>query len=826
MTTSTIGRFREDGDLRELISRLTLDEKARLMAGTDGRFTGEAPEIGLRRICWSDGPVGVSVRTGAEDFPLLTPCPTALAATWDPELVQTVGQVVGDEAVKRDVQVIHAPNVNLPRSPLGGRNFEQFSEDPWLTGVLASKWLTGVQSRAVACAVKHFLCNDSETERQTMNSIVNEKVLREVYMLPFELAVKAGAWGVMTAYNRVNGVYCSENAGLLRKVLKGEWAFDGFVMSDFHATHSTVPSIRAGLDVEMPGPPVYYGERLAAAVSAGEVDESLLDDALVRILRLARRVGRLGDGQPLRPGPHIDPGSVLREAAAASFVLLTNRNGILPLAPGAERKIAVMGPHAAEPTYQGATFAQVGQRQDLPTPLDAIREKYGAHSSVIHEPGVIPAYRVPPLRYVRIVTARDRDVRGMNVDYFLGESSEPVVQEVRTAGNLIWNLRMPGMGRIDREGRVRVSAVLFPDETGAYTFYTGSSAAFELRVDGQRVLSQGPQPPQDDTAVAIRPPILNAERRLAAGVPVTLELEMRFGPSRAHSLHFGCQPPVRGDLLERAVAAAQEAGAVFLIAGETQDTSVESADRTTTKLPGRQDELIRRVCLANPNTVVIVNAAHPVDMPWVDLPAAVLCVWFPGQEFAPALAAVLSGELEPGGRLPVTFARDEGDYPVFDLTPEDHDLAYETEPHIGYRHFDADDIEPRFAFGHGLGYAVFTYEGLAAEAKGEVVRVKVNVRNTSTRAGKEVVQVYVRPPSTQSTKRPIELKGFATLRLGPGEAAEANIELDERAFAHWSGEAGAWAVEPGEYELLVGRSSRDICFRHKLTLSRAGLVQA
>jgi beta-glucosidase len=802
-------------ELRTLVARLSLDQKASLMAGTDGRFTGEAPGIGLQRMCWSDGPAGVAIRAGPHDFPLLTPCPAALAATWDRDLVRRIGEVVGDEAVKRDVQVIHAPNVNLPRSPLGGRNFEQFAEDPWLTGVLATEWMLGVQSRGVACAVKHFVCNDSETERQTMNSIVNETVLREVYALPFELAVKAGAWGIMTAYNRVNGVYCSEHDGLLR-IIKDEWGFDGFVMSDFHATHSTVPSIRAGLDVEMPGPPVHYGDRLARAVRDGEVDEALLDEAVLRILRLARRVGRLGDTRAAAPAAHADPQRILRDAAAAGFVLLTNQAGVLPVAPRAGKKVAVIGPHAAQPTYQGATFAQVGQRQDLITPLEAITEVYGEGATVIHEPGVMPAHRVPPLRYVSIVTARDPTVPGMNVDYYVGDGPEPAVQEVRTAGNFIWNLNMPGMGRIEDSGRVLVSAVILPEKPGIYTFHTGSSAAFDLRLNGEEVLTQGPQPPLDDTAVAIRPPILTARRSLQAGVPVSVQIEMRFGPSRAHSLHFGCLPPVPDDLLERAETAAREADVVFLIVGETQDTSVESADRTTTRLPGRQDELIERVCTANPETVVIVNAAHPVDMPWADLAAAVLHVWFPGQEFAPALAAVISGEMEPGGRLPVTFARTEEDYPVFGLTPVNHDLPYETRPSPGYRHFDAEAIEPRFAFGHGLSYADFVYEDFAVFQEQGAVKVRVTVKNTSNRAGKEVVQVYLRQPATGGVKSPIELKGYASLHLRPGEATTADVDLEPQAFAHWSEASRSWAIEAGDYEVLVGRSASDIRFRDRI----------
>jgi beta-glucosidase len=798
-------------DLEGLVAQLSLDEKAALMAGKDGRFTTDAPHIGLHAIGCYDGPSGVTARSGPGDYPYLTPCPTALGASWDVDLVRRVGEVIGDDAVQRDVQLIQAPNVNLARSPLGGRGFEHFSEDPWLTGVLGSAWMQGVQSRGVGCSVKHLTCNDSETERQTMNAIVNERVLREVYLLPFELAVKACAWSIMTAYNRVNGTFCAENGHLISDIVKGEWRFDGVFESDFHGTHSTAPSARAGLTLEMPGPAHYYGEALAAAVRAGEVDEAALDEAVLRLLRLAVRTGRLGDAKVTVPEPHAGPRDILREAAAAGCVLLTNRRGLLPLDPATAGRIAIIGPNAAQPTFQGASFAQVGQRQDLTTPLDALRDVF---ADTIYEPGATPAFRVPPLRRLRLATADDDTVPGMNVDYYIEDATEPAVREVRTAGNMIWNLRMPGVGPITRHGRVRIATTLLPDESGTYTFYMGSSAAFNLRIDGASLLEQGPQAPKDDTAVAIRPDILTATHHLEAGVPVAIEVEMTFGLSRAHSLHFGVQPPVPPDLLQRAEQAARRSQAVVLVVGETQDTAVESADRTTTRLPESQVELIERVCAANASTIVVVNAAHAVDMPWADRAGAVLQVWFPGQEFGPALADVITGRAEPGGRLPVTFAADEGDYPVFGLQPVNHDLVYESSPSIGYRHFDAEGIAPRFAFGHGLSYAEFSYGDFRVSTNGDRVSVEVTVRNESSRRGKEVVQVYVRAPSDEG-KAPAELKGFVALHLQPHEQQTARVELDGKAFRHW-GDDG-WRIVPGEYELLVGRSAADIRLRGTVT---------
>jgi beta-glucosidase len=373
---------------------------------------------------------------------------------------------------------------------------------------------------------------------------------------------------------------------------------------------------------------------------------------------------------------------------------------------------------------------------------------------------------------------------------------------------MVW-FQMPGIGVPDKPGRVRLSGSFTPTVTGAYTFVTGSSAGFQLELDGAQVASQAEPPPIDDMGSLIRPDLVSYTRKLQAGHPVDVRILVTFGPARAHSLHFGCRPPTPPDLLERAVAAASVADDVVLVVGESQDSALESADRQTTHLAADQEQLIVRVCAANPRTVVVLNTAHATDLAWADRAAAMLCVWFPGQELGPALADVLSGDVEPGGRLPVTFAAQEADYPVFDLTPVDHDLAYETKPNIGYRHFDLFGIAPRFAFGHGVGYTTFTLSDLEADAS----HAAVTLRNTGQRPGKEVVQLYVRAP-----QGPIELKAFAPVMLGPGESRRMRLDLDRRAFRRWIDGRG-WQVVPGRYEVLVGRSSVDLPLRARVDVA-------
>ncbi len=814
-----------DAELRALLDRLSLDDKARLTAGRDIATTEDAPAIALGPIKMVDGPMGVtSGRVDERDVSLLTPCGTALAASWDRDLVQQIGALIGDEARRRNVQAILGPNLNLPRSPLAGRAFETFAEDPLLAGMLGASWITGLQSRGVAAVAKHLVGNDSETERRTMNSVIDERALREVYLLPFEIATQTGVWGIMTAYNRVNGIYCVEHRMLISQVLKTEWQWDGLVMSDWFGTNDTVRDALAGLDLEMPGPARYFGEALARSIRACEVGQDRLDDAVERLLRLAARVGQLGpEATDDRVASIADPHALLRTAAAAGFVLLKNENNLLPLAHGqgkttvpTGKRIAVIGPNAAVPCYQGATFARIALEPGVQTPLAAIRTQFGVTHEVIYEPGVLPEYRLPPLTVMNIRAAHDGTSRGLTVDFYAGETcqGEPIAREVRNSSTLVWFGQMPGIGALNRNGCVHASTILTPDVSGTHTFYVGGTGAVRLLINGQEVASKDQKTPAADIMGTLtRGDSTTVEHTLAAGVPIRLDIEMQFAPARAQGIWFGCQPPVPSGLLDRAETAAADADVVVLVVGETPDSGVESADRSTTKLPANQVELIERVRRANPATIIVVNAAHAVDMPWADRAAAVLCSWFSGQEFGPALAAILSGDLEPGGRLPITIAKDEADYPAFDLTPDpDGDAVYAESTLIGYRSFEVRGIAPQFCFGHGLGYADFSYEGMHIRDTGDgSMRVEVMVRNTSNRRGKEVVQLYVTGPLSElSPVSAAELKGFATLALDGGEVGRASILLDGRSFAHWSEKHHTWQVKPGVYGIRVGRSSQDI----------------
>lgn len=798
---------------------LSLDDKARLTAGRNLFGTEDLPALGLRALKLADGPIGVtSGRVDERDVSLLMPSGVALAATWDRELVRQIGCLIGDEARRRAVHVVLGPNLNLPRSPLFGRAFETFSEDPWLTGTLGACWIAGVQSRGVGAAAKHVVGNDSETQRHAMNAVIDERALREVALLPFELAARAGVWAFLMAYNKLNGVPNVEQRDVIR-ILKEEWGWDGLVISDWFATHDTARSANAGLDLEMPGPPRHFGPKLAGAVRAGQVSETRLDDAVARFVKLAGRVGQLG-ASVAAPEPITEPRALLRHAAAAGFVLLKNDRGLLPATIRSRDHIAVIGPNALLPSYQGATFAKIALGPEVRTPLAALREKFHGVCPVVYEPGVPSDYRLPPIT-LQQVRAGVEGPPGLTLDYYADhDTATTAASEVRNASTVVWFGDMPGGCATTRAGRVHASTIFTPAADGAHTFYFGGTGDVTISIDGQPMGARpSPVVGGDVMGHLLRGDSDSIACAARAGVPLRLDYEMRFAAARAQGIWFGILAPEPAGHMDRAAQAAAGASLVVLVVGETAESGVESRDRATTRLPDNQIALIERVCAANPNTVVVVNAAHAVDMAWADQAGCILQVWFPGEEFGPALAAVLTGALEPSGRLPVTFARDERDYPVFDLTPDASlDLRYHEGAAIGYRHFDAHDVAPRFPLGHGLGYADFEYSDLRIEPFEEnALHVSLTVRNISRRAGREVVQLYVAGPAVAYA----ELKGFESLTLAPGKARRVTLSLDRRAFAHWSPDARAWQIQAGDYEIMVGRSFGDIRL-HSQVMMTAG----
>ncbi|WP_030160514.1 beta-glucosidase family protein [Streptomyces sp. NRRL S-244] len=801
------------------LGKLDLDTKARLLAGQDMWSLPAVAEIGLKSLVMSDGPIGVrGVRWTADDPSIALPSPTALAAAWDPALARRAGRLLAQEARRKGVHVLLAPTVNLHRSPLGGRHFECYSEDPYLTGAIGTGYVNGVQDGGVGTTVKHFVGNDAETERFTVDSVIAPRPLRELYLAPFEAIVaSAHPWGIMTAYNQVNGTTMTEHRYLVNEVLRGEWGFDGYNVSDWMAARSTTGDILGGLDVAMPGPQTVYGPALAAAVRAGEVPESAVDEAVRNVLRLAARVGIL-EGAPAvvteAPAP-IDGQALARELAARGFVLVRNEavsgeRRALPLDAAPGRTVALLGAAARDARVLGGGSATVFPER-IVSPLDGLTAAL-PEGALTFAVGADPSDELTPADKGFELRAICRDASGA----VLGEGSLPTGQ-VQWIGD-----DLPAGASYETMASIEVTGTFVPRESGEHAFGTRGLGAFSLAVGGEP-LWDGVQPmgnEADPFEAFFGAPSERARVTLAEGEAVEVSLTFQVPdtstlPLKAimfSLLHLGPQRDA-DELIAEAVAAARAADTAVVVIATTERVESEGFDRRDLCLPGRQDDLVRAVAAANPNTVVVVNAGSPVELPWRDEVAAVLLTWFPGQEGGAALADVLLGLAEPGGRLPTTWPARFADAPVTEVIPAEGRLEYTEGLFIGYRAYERHAIAPAFPFGHGLGYTDWAYESL--EVTGTTARVRVT--NTGTRPGREVVQLYLAPVAEASdgaqgaaVERPASwLAAFAGVEAGPGESVEAEIALPARAFEIWDERAGRWQRIGGSYEVRASRAHGD-----------------
>jgi beta-glucosidase len=842
------------------IQKLDLESRIRLLTGVNFWATAALPEIGLRAMVVSDGPAGVKGGSTAHDETTTSlPSPTSLAATWDEDLVREVGILLAGESRAKGVDVLLGPTINLHRSPVGGRHFEQFSEDPLLTGRIASAYVEGLQSRGVGGCPKHYVCNDSETERQNMRVDVDERPLREVYMPPFERTVgEAGAWMVMAAYSGVREFRMTESP-LLRDPLEDRWGFDGVVVSDWYAVHSTVESARAATDLLMPGPGGQWGDALLAAVRGGEVPESAIDDKVRRLLRLAARVGAL-DGVPAATSPATRPpqedvSALVRRASAAGSVLLAN-DGILPLDPSRVRRLAVLGPMAAVAPGQGGGSSNL--RPDyVITPLEGIRAAFPEAEILWNSAERIrPGFQILTPSEVALPAAAGENAGRPGVLLRVCESTggpvadEPgreIVRAEHRDGRLYWQ----GDALIGGRPVFELSAAVTSDVGGRHRIGLGSRGRVAVYVNG-RLAAQGGEPVDTDDIDAIwhEPPFVAAEVDLEPGKPVDVLIRwQKFYDHPAYIGYFSMAKPA--PTLEEICAEderlADGADAVIVVVGTTFTDESEGADRRSLALDPAQDEIVRRVAAANPRTVAVLAAGSPVLMPWRDEVAALLLTWFPGQEAGNALADILTGRVEPGGRMPTTWPSETEDVPILDTRPVGGILRYEEGLDIGYRAWLVNQVEPAFPFGHGLGYTSWSYldaapatalaapatalaapaTALAAPTKTHAApaavagpadesgaiapaAIRVRVRNRGPRRGGEVIQLYLGRTDTEIERPLLWLAGWARVEAEPGEAVDVDVPIDRWAVRHWDEASGSWAIEPGRFDVRIGRSVGDL----------------
>jgi len=792
--------------LDNLLEQMTLDEKISMLAGADLWHSVAVPRLGIPQFKTTDGPNGARGAWGdMAPQSVATPVGIALGATWNPSLVEKVGNVLADELEAKGAHILLAPTVNIHRTPIAGRNFECYSEDPYLSGMIASAYIRGIQNKGKGACIKHFVANDQEYERKSMSSEVDERTLREIYLEPFRIAIRnSKPWAVMSAYNRLNGTYACENDHTLKDILKGEWGFDGIVMSDWFGTYSQrVPS--GGLDLEMPGPARWMAEEhVRNALHNGTLTEEALNDKVCRLLGVLEKAGlfenpvlreETGENKPQHR-------KIMREAAREAIVLLKN-DGILPLKK--VKSIAVIGPYANAAQILGGGSSSVTPHYVV-TPFEGIKDRAGK-IKVDYAPGCWIYKDLPAPAPETLSTADGR--RGLSLKLFNGTefSRDPVYSEVTERVQYGWFYT--SVPNVNQESFSMLLEGLFtPTETGTHTLALAGIGWSKLYLDGKLII--------DHSSDAHKEHQIAADVKLKGGKSYSIKVEYYWkGSPRWRSISLGHLPPQPKNLIDEAVNLAKKSDVVVLIASLNKKWEAEGFDRVDMKLPGVQNELIERVAKANKNTIVVLNVGSPVEMPWIEKVPAVLQLWYDSQEQGNALADVLFGDENPSGKLPTTFPVRLEDNPAYINYPGDNSsVRYGEGIFVGYRYYDKKNVAPLFPFGHGLSYTEFKYKNLRLSAKSvtpnQTLRVKVDVTNTGKIAGGEIVQLYVHDVKSTFARPERELKAFEKVELKPRQTKTVTFTLDREAFWYFDVVKNGWDTEPGEFEILIGASSRDI----------------
>ncbi|GAA5944758.1 beta-glucosidase H [Sporobolomyces koalae] len=816
----------------EAIEKLTVANKIALLGGKDFWTFEDVLDgpVKVPSVRVSDGPNGIRGRNFFNGEPASCfPCGTGLAASFDVEQLTRVGQALADEARAKSAHVVLGPTANIQRSPLGGRGFESYSEDPLLSGLIASAYVNGLQEKGVAGCIKHFVCNDQEFERFSMDSVVSQRALREIYLEPFRLAVKhANPKSFMTGYNRMNGVHCSEDKDLLEGIVRGEWGWDGLVMSDWTGVYSVGESLKAGLDVEMPGPPVMRAAQVARALAGEKLFVEDIDKNVRRILDLVNYA--IDSDIPFYTGedkvdtPELR--ALLREAAANAVVLLKNDIDFLPLSSSKPKSIAVIGSNAKVAFPSGGGSASLASTYTV-SPLEAIESQAKETGAKVEFAMGVAAFRWVPLLDPYLKSARVEVFNGLpKSDWFTQTSAELSKPDfsVGTASSLCFMIDGIPWDTLARQVHCRYVADFVPDVSGKWTFGLGSIGQSSLFINGERVV---------ENVESFRPGELffnmgSDERRgeytVEAGKTYKLELRQWLDPSSLGASPFsfkaswrlgGFPTIVAEKARQEAADLAKKSDVAVLVIGTNPDWESEGFDRKDMKLPGETDALVKAVLAAQPKTIVVNQSGTPVDMSaWIADAPTVLQAFFGGNELGNGIADVLFGKANPAGKLPLTFPariEDSPAYHSFGNTGETPGkIVYGEGIFVGYRHFDRSSIAPLFAFGHGLSYSKFEFSGLdlSSVSQDGKFTASFSIKNTSSVDGAEVAQIYVAAPTENHIVAPVkELKAFRKVTLEAGESKQVKVELEKEAFSYWNERFGKWVCPAGTYKVHVSTSS-------------------
>ncbi|KAM5355099.1 hypothetical protein ACJ41O_001745 [Fusarium nematophilum] len=797
-----------------------------LLTAADFWRTKAIPEKGIPAIKTTDGPNGArgGIFVGGTKAALF-PCGISLAATWNKDLLYQVGQHLALEARARSAEMLLAPTVCMHRHPLGGRNFESFSEDPLLTGKLAAQYIKGLQDKGVAATIKHFVGNEQETNRLTIDSLVTERPLRELYLRPFEIAIReANPWAVMTSYNLVNGVHSDMNKKVLKDILRGEWGYDGTVVSDWGGTNSTVDSVQAGCDVEFPYSAKWRLDKLVAAANEGRIRMEDIDQAAENVLTLVERLkgGDMSVEEPEREDDREETRKLIRAAGHEGLTLLKNDDGILPLCPESTR-VAVIGPNANRAIAGGGGSASLNPYYNT-VPLDSIRKV--AQKEVSFAQGChIHKWLPVASKYCTDKSGKP----GVNIDWFAGDKFEgkPVVVQRRTNTDLfLWD--SAPLAQVGPEWSAVATTFLTPKTTGKHTISFMSVGPGRLFINGKLVLdlwewTEEGEAMFDGSVDYLVDVDMEAGKAVELRVEMTNELrpiskQKQFGITHKYGgCRIGFKEQDLVDYIQEAVETAQAADVAVVIVGIDAEWESEGYDRQTMDLPvdGSQDRLIEAVVKANPRTVVVNQSGNPVHMPWVDRVPVIIQGWYQGQEAGNALADVLFGIQNPSGKLPSTFPKRIEHTPAWHTWPgENLKVLYGEGLYIGYRHYDHTKIAPLFPFGHGLSYTTFEYGRPEISTRTLVpdgtIKITLAISNVGPRPGAETVQLYVHDEKSRLPRPEKELVAFEKVFLEADETRHITISLDKYAIGYYDETVPGWIAEEGAFKVLIGASSADI----------------
>ncbi|CAM1508699.1 Fc.00g055470.m01.CDS01 [Cosmosporella sp. VM-42] len=819
-----------DIDIESVLSELSLKEKIDLLSGIDGWHTAAIPRLGVPSIRTSDGPNGVRGTRFFNGVPsACLPCETALGATFDSELIYSLGNLLGLECKARGVHVLLGPTINIQRGPLGGRGFESFSEDPVLSGTLASSYCRGVKRENIIPTPKHLVCNDQEHERVAVSALVTERALREIYLLPFQLAIAGAQPGaLMTSYNKVNGIHASESLDLLEDIVRKEWGFQGMVVSDWFGTYSVSEAVNAGLDLEMPGPTRFRGPGLMHAVTSNKVKEATVDNRVRKVLGLVKLASKskIPEFAPETERNFPEDQALLRRAAAESIVLLKNEDRILPLDPS--KKTLVIGPNADVAAYCGGGSARLPAYYTV-TPLEGIRNK--STGDVTFTQGAYGHKELPLLGehlktddgqpgYTFCVYNEPSSSKGrVPVDTLHMRSSSAFLMDYKhpkVSGDLYY---------------VTMDGMFEPTESAVYDFGLSVAGTGVLYVDGKLVVDNKTNQRQGTSFFGIGTPEERGSVYLKANQSYRIHVDYGTAPTSNLKLHGvvsfgpgglrlgGCRRIDPAQAIQDAVQLSGQFDQVVVCVGLSGDWESEGFDRPDMNLPPNSDDLIRQVLAVQPNTVVVVQSGTPVAMPWAKDTKALLQAWYGGNEAGNGIADVLYGDVNPSAKLPLSFPETIEQGPSYlSFRSEGGRVLYSEDVYVGYRYYEKTGVKPLFSFGHGLSYTSFCLSDVTvlqiadrkSKITNEVIDVSVSVQNVGSRSGTETAQIYISPPTTSRVMRPVrELKGFKKVKLGAGEKREITISIPSSlATSYWDENRSAWLSEAGEYTVTVVGTGR------------------